>query len=271
MRYLMFGAVFACWLVAVAQAEPPFKDLSFDAALKKAKSEDKVVMVDFFTTWCGPCKKLDQTTWKDTSVQAWLEERTIALKIDAEKERELAGKYRVRAFPTMLFIDPDGSVVGTITGYHDAKKFIEVANMRIEGVSELDEARKTYEDADPDDLNARMAYADALAGAGKYDKAYEQYTWLWRNGMSIRRGYIGVRNSFLLTRIEGLARQYRPAGEALQSWYQEADAMMAMARAVMTPNEANMGATSGSGLQGDSRGHHRTPHTRCWPSAASFG
>ena len=226
MRYPVIGVLLICLMAVAARAEPPFEDLSFDAALARAKSEDKVVMVDFFTTWCGPCKKLDQTTWKDKAVQSWLEERTIALKIDAEKERALAAKYKVRAFPTMLFIDPDGSVVGTITGYHDAKTFIAVASRRIEGISELDEAKKTFEAADPNDLNARMTFGNALAGAGKYAEAFEQYDWLWRNGLSISPGYIGVRSSFLLARIENLAQQYRPAGQAMQAWYQEADAKL---------------------------------------------
>jgi thiol:disulfide interchange protein len=70
-------------------AEAPFQDLTFEAALAAAKRDNKVVMIDFFTTWCVPCKKLDKTTWKDADVQKWLGEKTVALKMDAEKQVEV--------------------------------------------------------------------------------------------------------------------------------------------------------------------------------------
>ena len=64
----------------------PFSNLSFEAASKQAAQTGKIVLVDFYTTWCGPCKLLDKTTWTDAVVIQLLEQKTVALRIDAEKE-----------------------------------------------------------------------------------------------------------------------------------------------------------------------------------------
>ena len=206
-------------MVAVVHAEAPFQDLSFEAALKKAATEKKLVMVDFFTTWCGPCKQLDKTTWKDPKVQAWLDKHTIALKIDAEKQAALARKYKVRAFPTMTFINPDGSTVGSIVGYRSAKDFISVASDRIAGITELSVARDRYL-AKPNDASIRLSYADALTAAGKYPEAMEQYDWLWNKSLAVDKNFYGVRLSFMLADLENLARKYKPAAEMMAGWYQ---------------------------------------------------
>ena len=206
-------------MVAVVHAEAPFQDLSFEAALKKAAAEKKLVMVDFFTTWCGPCKQLDKTTWKDAKVQSWLDKHTIALKIDAEKQVALARKYKVRAFPTMTFINPDGSTVGSMVGYHSAENFISVASDRIAGITELSVARDRYL-AKPNDASARLSYADELTAAGKYQEAMEQYDWLWNKSLAVDKNFYGVRLSFMLADLEKLARKYKPAAETLAGWYQ---------------------------------------------------
>jgi len=60
------------------------------------------VLVDFYTVWCGPCKKLDQTTWKDQQVRDWLSSEAVCLKVDAEKDVPLAEKYRINVYPTVV-------------------------------------------------------------------------------------------------------------------------------------------------------------------------
>lgn len=60
---------------------------------------DKPVLVDFFATWCGPCKMLSPVL---KEVKDNLGERISIIKIDVDKNQELATKYQVRGVPTMM-------------------------------------------------------------------------------------------------------------------------------------------------------------------------
>ena len=64
-------------------ASEVFPNLSLEQALSQAKSDGKIVMVDFYTERCSWCKVLDQNTWTDAEVQTWLKEKTVPIKIDA--------------------------------------------------------------------------------------------------------------------------------------------------------------------------------------------
>src|SRR6187397_2698165 len=129
----MLTAFLLLAIAGLAPAEGPFQDLTLDQALAAAKRDQKVVMIDWFTTWCGPCKKLDATTWKDAEVLAWLGAKAVALKIDAEKEVELAKKHRIGAYPTMLFLKADGSEIDRIVGYKTSKDFLSEAQDALAG------------------------------------------------------------------------------------------------------------------------------------------
>jgi thiol:disulfide interchange protein len=114
-------------LVTTLRAEAPFVDESYDQAMKDAGKSGKLVMIDFFATWCAPCKVMDKNTWPDKNVQAFVAEHAIALRMDAEKETGVAGKYNVEAYPTIVFIKPDGSEAGRIVGLVEPEEFLKKA------------------------------------------------------------------------------------------------------------------------------------------------
>jgi len=99
---------------------------NFQDALKLAKSQHKPIMVDFYTDWCGWCKKLDSDTYSDPKVKA-AAEKFVCVKINAEKEQALTSKYAIAGFPTIVFLDRDGNLISKITGYLPPDKFL--ANM----------------------------------------------------------------------------------------------------------------------------------------------
>jgi thiol:disulfide interchange protein len=97
----------------------------YDEALKEAGSKKSLAMVDFYTDWCGWCKKLDSDVYTDGAVSARLA-KMAATKVDAEKGDgpELARRFRVSGFPTVLFLAPDGTEISRIEGYVPATEFL---------------------------------------------------------------------------------------------------------------------------------------------------
>lgn len=80
---------------------------SLDEGLKQASQQGKPLVVDFFATWCGPCKMLDEQTWPDQAVAKALEPY-VAVRVDIDKERSLAEQYRIEGVPTIIFMDSAG-------------------------------------------------------------------------------------------------------------------------------------------------------------------
>lgn len=101
-------------------------DKSWSDILAMAKEADKLVFVDAYTTWCGPCKKMTREVFPQESVGNYYNANFINVKMDMEKGEGigLAQEYQVRAFPTLLFINGDGALVHRIAGYMPADEFI---------------------------------------------------------------------------------------------------------------------------------------------------
>ncbi len=196
--------------------DKPFVTLEFDAALKRAAKEQKIVFVDFYATWCGPCKILDKTTLADEKVVNWLTENTIALKIDAERNIALSTKYRVGSYPTLLFVKPDGTELGRLQGVVPTDHFLsEAAGMR-DGKTPLERARDKLNATGENDPMQRMEFARELVRAGKYDEALEHFLWCYDEGEKHSRGFHGVRSSYLLNDITRLGKLHPPATAALR-------------------------------------------------------
>lgn len=90
----------------------------------------KVVMLDFYTDWCGYCKKLDEEVYPEAGVKQAMAAYEFR-KINAEQgdaNHALAQKYKVDGFPTIVFVDPKGNEVHRIVGYEPAAQFAEELN-----------------------------------------------------------------------------------------------------------------------------------------------
>ena len=117
---------------ASADAELPknhgvaFAKLRFDDALGKARSAKTLLMVDVYTDWCGWCKKLDRDVFADERVGS-ATKHMVAIRLDAENGGEkIAEKFRIEAFPTVLFLDADGEIVRRVNGYVSSEQMLEL-------------------------------------------------------------------------------------------------------------------------------------------------
>ncbi|MCS7188620.1 MAG: thioredoxin family protein [Bacteroidia bacterium] len=99
---------------------------SWQMLLQQAQKENKPIFVDFYTVWCGPCKLLERHTFSNAEVGAFANRNYLAYRVDAERGEgpRLANQYRVRAYPTIIFLDPRGEEVGRVVGFVDAPTFL---------------------------------------------------------------------------------------------------------------------------------------------------
>ncbi|MBO9633884.1 MAG: thioredoxin family protein [Chitinophagaceae bacterium] len=106
-----------------------FEHGSFAAASAKAKKEGKLVFIDVYTSWCGPCKRMAQTVFKKEEVGTYFNQHFINFKLDAEKGEgvDIAKKYAVAIFPSFLFVDGNGNLYNRATGYRNDTTFLELA------------------------------------------------------------------------------------------------------------------------------------------------
>ncbi|MBW7676395.1 thioredoxin family protein [Chryseobacterium chendengshani] len=106
-----------------------FEEGNFKSLLAKAKKENKLIFVDAYAVWCGPCKLMVKNVFPLKPVGDHYNARFINAKIDMEKGEgiDLAKKYNVKAFPTYLFINGDGEEVHRTLGYVEEKDFIQFA------------------------------------------------------------------------------------------------------------------------------------------------
>jgi thioredoxin-related protein len=114
--FLMIIALFSVQSIAYSQ-------LNFNEALTKAKDENKKVIVDVYTDWCGWCKKMDAEAYKNSDVKKIIEENFVFVKLNAEgtnkvtykgkqyTEQDLAALFEVTGYPTTVFLEPDGKQI----------------------------------------------------------------------------------------------------------------------------------------------------------------
>lgn len=103
-----------------------FTDQSWDAVLQLAKEQNKLIFLDIYASWCGPCKMLKKYTFTDEEVGKYFNDNFINVTEDAERGegRLLASKYEIRAYPTLLFINSDGTIRKKVVGYRDGKQLL---------------------------------------------------------------------------------------------------------------------------------------------------
>lgn len=103
-----------------------FEHVSFAELKAKAQKEHKLIFVDAYTTWCGPCKQMAKNVFTNDAVADFYNFSFINAKIDMEKGEgiELAKQYEVKCYPNLLFIDGDGNIVHRVAGSMSAKEFI---------------------------------------------------------------------------------------------------------------------------------------------------
>ena len=107
----------------------------FEQAKIDAQEQDKLMLVDFYTDWCGWCKRLDKDTYANMEV-AELAKEFICVKINADQQPQLTKEYKVQGFPSTVYLRPDGTLIEVIPGYMPPGKFMKVMDSMLSATSE---------------------------------------------------------------------------------------------------------------------------------------
>lgn len=124
-----------------------WKNKTWNEILALAKKEQKMILLDAYTTWCGACLKMDKTVFKDKATIAYLNENFINMKINAEKGEgvELAQTYNINCYPSFLLIDADGKALSSFCeGYTNPTAFLDKMMQTKQQALQIREAYQQY-------------------------------------------------------------------------------------------------------------------------------
>jgi len=151
---------------------------SFADATKKAKESNKLIFVDAYTTWCGPCKWLAKNVFTDKDVADYYNENFINFKIDMEKGEgpDLARKWEIKGYPTLLFLDQNGEVIHRSIGARPAVEFLDLGNAANDPDRQVVTLQNKFESGERSEEFLKK-YTEALTSSGMkgFDEVAQLY------------------------------------------------------------------------------------------------
>lgn len=135
MKKLLFLILMITPALMLSAQGVQFQDGTWADVVKSATAANKMIYLDVYTTWCGPCKMLDKMIFPDSAVGAAYNDKFINYKVDAEKGEgiALAKKFKVTGYPTGLFLSPDGEkLIYKTMGFTDKEAIIHRAEVAVE-------------------------------------------------------------------------------------------------------------------------------------------
>ncbi len=127
------------------------KNLSLEEMTKLAKEKDKLIFVDAYADWCGPCRWMAQNTFTHESVATFFNQNFINVKVDVESEKgqKVAELFEVSAMPTILFLDQEGKVIRKHIGALDPNGLLDLSAQVLDPTKDpLYGLKKRYDEGD---------------------------------------------------------------------------------------------------------------------------
>lgn len=111
-----------------------FEHSSWKEAQQKAKQEGKIIFVDCYTVWCGPCKAMSKNVFTQKKVGDFFNNNFVNIKLDMEKEgKQYKSFLGVNAYPTLVFLDAEHNILHKVVGGLEADKLIAAAQLALDG------------------------------------------------------------------------------------------------------------------------------------------
>lgn len=128
-------AITLCLLLTQVRADEPtgvrFFNGSWQQALAEARRQHKPLFIDFYTSWCPPCRRMAREAFPDPKLGGTFNARFINYQVNAEYGEgvQLAQRYAVASYPTALYMTPDGELVHRAVGYGGVNAMIQQAGL----------------------------------------------------------------------------------------------------------------------------------------------
>lgn len=135
------------------------KGLSWDQIKEKAKKENKYIFVDCYTTWCGPCKRMDDEVYVKDSIGNFMNTKFISVRVQMDRTKnddaeirkwyqeaaKMQEQYKVTVYPSYLFFDPQGQIIHRDVSFAAPDKFLAMASKAFDPKSQYYALKAEYE------------------------------------------------------------------------------------------------------------------------------
>lgn len=188
MKRLMITFVLVVGMVSATVAQTDFRHISYNEGLKAAKVEGKILFIDFYTEWCGPCKRMARDVFPQKEVGDYMNAKFVCLKIDAEKGEgvELAKRFNIKAYPTFITVSADGKELGRREGGMEASQLPLLVERMLDPELSPERMKARYEEGErtpvlmaayaayltEEAYNARSGMEEQLAAVNKMVQDY---------------------------------------------------------------------------------------------------
>lgn len=146
---------------------------NLEESLQEAKKQNKLIFVDFYTSWCGPCKALSANVFPDKAVGDFYNNNFISVKIQCDDTGygvALGKKYKIAAYPTLMFLDANGDIVHSAAGAPDVQGLIELGKIASDPKKNQLSLKKEWESGNREE-GFTYKYFESLIRAYQNDKA----------------------------------------------------------------------------------------------------
>ncbi len=169
---LILSLIWGC-----TQEPTSYFDNDYKSVFKNAKNENKMVFIDFYTNWCGPCKLFEKEIVTDSIFIDYISGNFLSTKINAEIEenKEIVKKYKITGYPTFIITDLNGDEIDRIVGLkaNNSNEFIDAIKKIISGKENLIILEQKYYQ-NPDSLELfRTIALDKMLSRNLYLKTIE--------------------------------------------------------------------------------------------------
>jgi thioredoxin-related protein len=177
MRNLILLTLILLLPVSAAFGDATVGDLhfssNFQSLLDSSAQTRKPILIDFYTDWCTWCKVLQDSTFPDGYVQKFLKNFELG-KINAEVDTNVAKRYGVRSYPTVLLLKSNGDEIDRVVGYEPPDDFVSSLVMSLSGVGTLDDLLGRLQ-ASPRDLELIQKVAEKYMYRSQYGMARDYF------------------------------------------------------------------------------------------------